>query len=1577
VKSILHILALLFLLIPVVDVEGQTCAANYSFMDDGLTIEFSDQSTSAAGDPIISWEWDFDDGSTSTAQNPTHTFAEPDKYDVCLIITTTDACSDEFCFKIEICTLEMTANVLAGCNESNEIQVDLVISDPFDAAVGINILVDGVAIPGSPFDIDDVAPVNISVFVPGDGLEHTIVAQSVNVGHCNAEFVFTSEDCTSDCFLSALSVAYAGAVTHNVDIGDNFFSPSSITIQAGDIVRWDWIGDGHSTTSDATSGNDSWNSGVLSLGSSYQTTIDNPGVHQYYCIPHGAPGGVGMSAIIIANCPPDNNFDLEVSFITSVANPAGFDLLIDNIQAAGSPFDYTGVGVNMVVIPITGDGLPHTIDVVDVNDPTCSLSSNINSPDCGAAPTCSLGLQLSQSSGCNAQNEVTVECVITDINGGASGFVITVDGIQVAGPVTYDASGISATAVQVLGDGQSHIVVAQDIDNVDCFAEANITTENCTIPCSLSNLGLTTGSPVTHTVEVRDFEFLPKHSTIATGDNVEFVWLGEIEHTSTSDATSGPDSWDSGLFGLGATFQIQVLTDGIHPFYCIPHGAPGGVGMSGTITVQPNCTDGQVPVLVTFDEVAGGFSGFDVLVDGIAVPGGPFPYDQTGQNSITVQVPGDGATHTVKVVDFDDQSCNVAAFIATSDCNISTCQLTVQTILAGNCSDQGDVPVNIEVTDIGGGDMGFQVLIDGLVTAGSPYNYDSSGVTMIQELIIGDGMDHSILIVDLNDAVCVAATSVSLPDCSVSCQLIDLSASTGSNSSFVVEVRDFSFFPQNLEVAVGDTVIFTWVGDVEHTSTSDATDGPGSWNSGLSGQGATFEVVFFDAGVHPYYCIPHGGSGGVGMSGTITAVADCDSGFVSVNLSFLDFGGSIIGYQILVDGDTTTGSPYAYDTAGTNQQSVFVAGDGQSHTIVVEDIADPNCSASVDVLTPDCNAIACNVQLQATAVGGCTAEGLIPVDLNITGSGLGETGFSLFTDGIIDAGSPFMYDSSGTTVIQVFLPGDEATHQFFIFDLDDVTCSDIDSIATPNCGNECKLSNISVDFGVNTTHIVEVRDFSFFPDSINIQLGDTVHFDWVGVVAHTSTSDATTGPDAWNSELMGQGGAFDLLITTPGIHPYYCIPHGAAGGIGMSGVVVVQEACDAGTLPATICFDAVNGSFEGYRILVDGTPVAGPLAYSGGVSSCAGIEVDGDGLAHEITIQDVADTICTADTIIIFPDCEDPCFGFDIDFVSQVNVLTNDVTFEAIGDDASSYLWMFGDGEVSSLVNPVHAYDSSGIYTACLIAIASDGCTDTVCHELIVGEFVCDPLFTIENDGLLITLLDVSVTSLPINNWIWTFGDGGVSTGNPSATYQYDTLGIYEVCVTIQADSCNATYCSTIDLSDQCLLTDATFDYTISGGTVQFSPNSVQNATSFLWGFGDGTTSENESPMHTYSGSGLFTVCLLVLDEINNCTDFSCQEIQITTTGTRLLRQTEDLILFPNPVSLHHEAFYLSGIADFDKGRDAVITLYSLSGQEILSNHIVIEDQIMIDPGRIGNAGMYVVQLTTGSKRYLGKLVIY
>ncbi|WP_053375435.1 cupredoxin domain-containing protein [Paenibacillus sp. FJAT-27812] len=75
-----------------------------------------------------------------------------------------------------------------------------------------------------------------------------------------------------------------------------------------------------------------------------------------------------------------------------------------------------------------------------------------------------------------------------------------------------------------------------------------------------------------------------------------------------------------------------------------------------------------------------------------------------------------------------------------------------------------------------------------------------------------------------------------------------------------VEITNFAFSPEKLEISQGDIVNFINKDEVKHTATAD----DGQFDTDLLAQNASKKVTFTDAGEFGYYCTPH-----PGMRGTI------------------------------------------------------------------------------------------------------------------------------------------------------------------------------------------------------------------------------------------------------------------------------------------------------------------------------------------------------------------------------------------------------------------------------------------------------------------------------------------------------------------------------------------------------------------------------------------------------------------------------------------------------------------------------------------------------------------------------------
>jgi PKD repeat protein len=126
-------------------------------------------------------------------------------------------------------------------------------------------------------------------------------------------------------------------------------------------------------------------------------------------------------------------------------------------------------------------------------------------------------------------------------------------------------------------------------------------------------------------------------------------------------------------------------------------------------------------------------------------------------------------------------------------------------------------------------------------------------------------------------------------------------------------------------------------------------------------------------------------------------------------------------------------------------------------------------------------------------------------------------------------------------------------------------------------------------------------------------------------------------------------------------------------------------------------------------------------------------------------------------------------------------------------------------------------------------------------------------------------------------SWFWDFGDGTTST-DENPVHTYSGIGTFTACLTASDAVCAPfTYCADVYICGLTVSTD--FNFSIDSATVTFNDQST-NANFWNWAFGDGTTSTDENPVHTYDTNGQFEICLVSGQE--GCSsDTLCQEITL------------------------------------------------------------------------------------------------
>jgi PKD repeat protein len=230
-----------------------------------------------------------------------------------------------------------------------------------------------------------------------------------------------------------------------------------------------------------------------------------------------------------------------------------------------------------------------------------------------------------------------------------------------------------------------------------------------------------------------------------------------------------------------------------------------------------------------------------------------------------------------------------------------------------------------------------------------------------------------------------------------------------------------------------------------------------------------------------------------------------------------------------------------------------------------------------------------------------------------------------------------------------------------------------------------------------------------------------------------------------------------------------------------------------------------------------------------------------------------------------------------------------------------SWSWDFGDGGVSSDMEPIHTYNVANTYNVSLTIIDTMGATNTVIKPITINPLPVS-LFSIDAPSCSsspVQFHNLSTTPTGfITEWLWDFGDGNTTTvtfpDDPDVTHVYTTTGTYIVTLTItNSDSCSNSSSNTVTTIPGPTAM-FTHDSGCASGPVTFTDTSIENGggaiVSWNWNFDDlasgpGNTSTLQNPVHLFSASGDYNVELIV-SNINGCTDTTITVVTVADAPT-------------------------------------------------------------------------------------------
>lgn len=243
------------------------------------------------------------------------------------------------------------------------------------------------------------------------------------------------------------------------------------------------------------------------------------------------------------------------------------------------------------------------------------------------------------------------------------------------------------------------------------------------------------------------------------------------------------------------------------------------------------------------------------------------------------------------------------------------------------------------------------------------------------------------------------------------------------------------------------------------------------------------------------------------------------------------------------------------------------------------------------------------------------------------------------------------------------------------------------------------------------------------------------------------------------------------------------------------------------------------------------------------------------------------------------------------------------------GDAPFTYAWWLPDGSASAAGDGTFTFEEEGVYGICLTLSDGSGCTSTLCDSVYVdanGGIYTGPI-TMDCMGVV---NGTNTPGTPCNTpngvaGVWSMfcecitnsavdclniPGGSALPGTPCQVPGTILSGTWSnscVCEADEPTECNAGFFA----MQAYQWVDSAANP--NGGGGEPIPNEVWvwNLSSggtgiyqFLWSFGDGSSSTEAFPTHTYANSGTYQLCLTISDNAG-CTDTYCDAITIDNDG--------------------------------------------------------------------------------------------
>ncbi len=426
------------------------------------------------------------------------------------------------------------------------------------------------------------------------------------------------------------------------------------------------------------------------------------------------------------------------------------------------------------------------------------------------------------------------------------------------------------------------------------------------------------------------------------------------------------------------------------------------------------------------------------------------------------------------------------------------------------------------------------------------------------------------------------------------------------------------------------------------------------------------------------------------------------------------------------------------------------------------------------------------------------------------------------------------------------------------------------------------------------------RDMMCFPSEISFEdlsTGDTTLMDWnwsfgsmdqnptdVEFLANTSGQDSVLSVELIVKDVLGCVDSLTIEI------PVYEV----VSNISFNPGTIV---CLGETINLSASDFTAGGSFLNFDWDL------GPYGTSMDQSTSIVVTESGETPILLTVVEDT--TGCTNQYPLTIRGIIPPTAEFTVDLQGQEVLCPNEqVSFinESFLDGPGGYVWDFGNNTSGFGENPVAFFDD-GTYDIVLTVNSIYGCSDTYTQQVTLqgpnGDFTIDREFLCLGDVVTFTLGELT----DVVTYEWDFGDGvTLSDQNPVEhpyTFLPDTLaGTIGVSLILESENgCKRSIDKTLNLSDLVAAFGIIKDtVNLCNKEIQFIDSSEGGVDTYLWEFGDGETSTEQNPVHTYTESGLYNITLKIQSN-----DEICESTAVDTfTHTALNKVQVPTVFSPN-----------------------------------------------------------------------------